>query len=131
MPSSPTELRGRKNLALFLELIYTWASVTGCDSALDSELTIKISGTPRAELERLYNRALVDNSLHVWQSLTKALEKEKEVMKMVMEIGSRPVAWRALNKMADETEDDEHDRAKPEFETLQIGDSESVSEYII
>ena len=129
MPSSTPELRGRKNLAMFLERFYTWASVTGCDSALDFELAIKTSGTPRAELERLYNRALVDNSLYVWQSLTKALEKEQEVMKMVMEMGSPPVAWRALKKMADETEDDAHDRAKREFETLQMGDSESVSEY--
>ena len=48
---------------------------------------------------------------------------------MVMEIGSPSVAWRALKKMADETEDDAHDRAKREFETLQMGNSESVSEY--
>ena len=127
--SAAPELRGHKNLAMFLERFYTWASVTGCDSALDSVLAIKTSGTPRTELERLYNRALVDNSLHVWQSLTKALEKEQEVMKMVMEIYSPSVAWRALKKMANETEDDAHDRAKREFETLQMGDSESVSEY--
>ena len=112
MPSSAPELRGRKNLAIFCERFYTWAGVTGCDSALDSELTIKTSGTPRADLERLYNRALVYKSLHVWPSLTKALEKEQEVMKMVMEIGSPSVAWRALKKMAVETEDDAHDRAK-------------------
>ena len=130
MPSSAApELRGRKNLAMFVERFYTWATVTGCDSALDSELAIKTSGTPRAELERLYNRALVVNLLRVWQSLMKALEKEQEVMKMVMEIDSPSVAWRALKKMADETEDDAHDRAKREFETLQMGDSESVSEY--
>ena len=45
MPSSPLELRGRENLAMFLERFYTWASVTGCDSALDSELAIKTSGS--------------------------------------------------------------------------------------
>ena len=130
MPSSAApELRGRKNLAMFLERFYTWASVTGCDLALDSELAIKTSGVPRAELERSYNRTLVDNSLFVWQSLTKALEKKQEVVKMVMEIGSPSVAWRALKKMADKTEDDAHDRAKREFETLQIEDSETVSEY--
>ena len=129
MPSTAPELRGRENLAMFLERFYAWASVTGCNSALDSELAIKTSGTPRAELERLYNCALVDSSLHVWQSLTKALEKEQEVMKMVMEIGSPSVAWRALKNMAVETEDDAHDRAKREFETLQMGDSESISEY--
>ena len=128
-PSSALELRGRENLAIFLERFYTWTSVTGCDSALDSELAKKTSGTPRAELERLYNRALVDNSLHALQSLKKALEKEQEVMKMVMEIGSPSVAWRALKKMAVETEDDAHDRAKRKFETLQMGDSETVSEY--
>ena len=120
MPLSTPELRGRENLAMFLERFYTWA--------LDSEVVIKTSGTPRAELERSYNRVLVSNSLQAWQSLTKALEKEQEVMRMVMEIGSPSVAWRVL-KMAGETEDDAHDRAKREFETLQMGDSETVSEY--
>ena len=129
MPSSAPELRGCENLAMVLERFYTWASVTGCDSALDSEVVVKTSGTQRAELERSYNRALVSNSLQAWQSLTKALEKKQEVMKMVMEIGSPSVAWRALKKMAGETEDDLHDRAKREFETLQMDDSESVSEY--
>ena len=129
MPSSAPELTGRENMAMLLERFYTWVSVTGCDSALDSELAIKTSGTPRAELERLYNGALVNNSLQVWQSLTKALEKEPEVMKMVMEIGSPSEAWRALKKIAVETEDDAHDRTKREFETLQMGDSETVSEY--
>ena len=65
MPSSAPELRGRKTLAMFLERFYTWASVTGCDSALNSDVSIKTSGTPRAELGRLYNRALVHKSLQV------------------------------------------------------------------
>ena len=55
MPSTAPELRGRKNLAMFLQRFYTWASVTGCDSTLDSDVSIKTSGTSRAELERLYN----------------------------------------------------------------------------
>ena len=41
MPSTTPELRGRKNLAMFLERFYTWASVAGCDSALDSDVSIK------------------------------------------------------------------------------------------
>ena len=53
IPSSAPELRGRKHLAMFLERFYTRASVTGYDSALDSDVAIKTSGTPRAELERL------------------------------------------------------------------------------
>ena len=65
----------------------------------------------------------------MWESLTKALEKEQEVLKLVMEIECPSVTWRALKKMVGETEDDAHDRAKREFETLQMDDSESVSEY--
>ena len=61
MPATAPELRGRQNLAIFLQRFYTWASGEGCDSALDSDVTINTSGTPRAELERLYNRALVQN----------------------------------------------------------------------
>ena len=129
MPSSARELRGRKNLAMFLERFYTWASVTGCDSALDSDVSIKTSGTLRAELERLYNRGLVHKSLQVWQSLTKALKKELEAIKMVVEIGSPSEACRALKKITDETEDDAYDRAKREIETLEIGANETVSEY--
>ena len=62
IPSSAPELRGRENLAMVLERFYTWASVTGCDSALDSELTIKTSGTPRAELQSYTNTLRVRNS---------------------------------------------------------------------
>ena len=65
IPSTALELRGRENLAMFLQRFYTLASVAGCDSALESDVSIKTSGTPRAELERLYNRALVDKTLQV------------------------------------------------------------------
>ena len=129
MPSTAPELRGRKNLAMFLECLYTWASVAGCVSALDSDVSIKTSGTPRADLERLYNRALVHKSLKIWQSLAKALEKEPLIRKMVLGIGSPSEAWRALKQIADETEDDAYDRAKRELETLEIGANESVSDY--
>ena len=105
------------------------ASVAGSDLALDSDVTIKTSGIPRAEHERSHDRTLVQNVLQVWQSLTKALENEPEIMKMVLEIGSPSEAWRALSKIADETENVAYDRAKREFETLEIGVNESVSEY--
>ena len=49
-------------------------------------------------------------------------------MKMVLEIGSPSEAWRALSKIADETEDDACNRAKRDFETLEIVANESVSE---
>ena len=122
MPSSAPELRGRESPAMFLERFYTWARVTGYDSAFDSDVAIKTSsGTPREELERLNNRALVDKSLRVWQCLAKALEREPEKIQMGMEIGTPSEAWRALKKIAVETEDDAYDRAKREIETLDGG----------
>ena len=50
-------------------------------------------------------------------------------MKMVLEIGSPPEAWRVLSKIADESEDVAYDKTKREFETLEIGVNKSVSEY--
>ena len=48
---------------------------------------------------------------------------------MVIDIGSLSGAWRALIKIAAETEEVAYDRTKREFETLEIGVSESVAEY--
>ena len=63
MPSTVPKLRGRDNLGTFLKRFQTWACVSRCDSALDSEIIVKTSGTPLAELERLHERSLVENSL--------------------------------------------------------------------
>ena len=112
MPSIVPELRGRENLVTFLVLFRTWACVSRVDSALDSEIIVKTSGTPRAELERLHDSNLVDGSLQAWQALTKALEKEEDMLKMVLEIGSLSEAWRALTKIADESEEVAYDMAK-------------------
>ena len=74
MPSTILELRGRENLEAFLKRFRTWACVSRCVLVLDSEIVVKTSGTPPlAELERLHERSLVENSLKAWQALTKAL----------------------------------------------------------
>ena len=77
----------------------------------------------------MHDRRLVDNSLNAWQPLTKALEKEQELLKMVIRIGSISEAWRALTKIANASEEVECDRAKREFETLEMDASESVAEF--
>ena len=61
MPSTVPEMRGRENLATFLQYFRTWACVSRCDSALNSEI---IERTSRTLL------ALVDKSLKAWQALT-------------------------------------------------------------
>ena len=48
---------------------------------------------------------------------------------MVIRIGSISEAWRALTKIANASEEVEYDRAKPEFETLEMDASESVAEF--
>ncbi|CAN0415655.1 unnamed protein product, partial [Ascophyllum nodosum] len=87
------------------------------------------SGTPLTELERLHDRSLVENSLKAWQALTKTLGKEKEIMEMMIDIGSLSEAWRALTKIAADTEEATYDRAKREFDTLEIRVRESVADY--
>ncbi|CAM9590510.1 unnamed protein product [Ascophyllum nodosum] len=129
MPSTIPELRGRENLGTFLERFRTWACLSGCDSALDSDTAVNTTGTSRAELEGLHEHSLVENSLKAWLALTKALEKEEEIMEMVMGIGSPSEAWRTLTKIASATQEEAYDRAKREFESLGIGVNEPVAEY--
>ena len=74
MPSTVPELRGRDSLGTFLKRFRTWAFVSRWELRLP-------------ELVRLHGRSLVEKSLKVWQALTKALEKEKESMEMVIDIG--------------------------------------------
>ena len=110
MPSTVPELRGRENLATFLPRLRTWACVSRSDSATDSAIIVKTSRTLLAELERVHGRTLVANSPHVWQALAKVLAKEAEIMRMVIDIGSPSEAWRALRKIADESEEVAYDR---------------------
>ena len=50
-------------------------------------------------------------------------------MKMVLDMGSPSAVWRALTKIADESEEVAYDRVKREFETLKIEARESLVEY--
>ena len=72
---------------------------------------------------------MVESSLQVWQALTKAPEKETEMMEMVTYIGSPSEAWRALKKTAAETQDAAYDRVIREFEAIEIGVSEPIAGY--
>ena len=129
MRSTVPKLRGRKNLGTFLQRFRTWACVRRCDSVLDSEIIVETSETLLAECERLHGRSLANNSLKSMQALTKALEKEEEIMKMALDIGFPSAVRRALTKNADESEEVAYDRVKREFETLKIEARESAVEY--
>ena len=133
-PSTISELSGREHLGTFLKRFRTSACLTHCDTALDSEkLLVNTPGTPRAELKRLHENNLVENSLKAWQALTKALKKEKEkkkeIMVMTIYIGPLSEVWLALTKIAAETQEEACDRVKREFESLEIRVSEPFAEY--
>ena len=129
MPSSIPELRGRENLGTFLKRFRSCACLSRCDSTLDSETVENRTGTACAELERLHEHSLVENSLKAGQALTKALDKEKSIMQMVIDIGSISEAWRPLTKIAAGLQKAAYDRARREFESLDIGVSEPVPGY--
>ena len=69
------------------------------------------------------------NREKAWQALTKTLENEKEITEMVIDIGPHSEAWRALTKIAAETQEAAYDGGTREFESLEIGGSEPVAEY--
>ena len=50
----------------------------------------------------------------------------KDIMEMVTNFGFLSEAWRALTKIAAETQEAAYDRAKRELESLEIGVSEHV-----
>ena len=63
MPSTIPELRGRENLGTLLKRFGMWTYLCRCDSTLGSETVVNTTGTSRAELERLHEHSLVENSL--------------------------------------------------------------------
>ena len=76
------------------------------------------SETPRDELERLQGNKLVTESFLVFEVLITSIEKEKGILEMVMGIGPPSKAWRALTRI--ETREAAYDRAKNEFESLEM-----------
>ena len=61
--------------------------------------------------------------------MTKAFEKETEIIEIIIFIGSLSEAWRALTRIAAETQEAAYDRVKGDFESLEIGVCEPVAEY--
>ena len=55
-----------EKLEMFLKKFRTWACLNRCHSALDSETAVNTSGTPRADVGKLHDYNLVENSLKVW-----------------------------------------------------------------
>ena len=83
-------------------------------------MTVNTSEKALVELERLHDRKLVNRSLKTWQALTKAIEKEDIIFDIVIYIKSFSDAWRAPTKFTAEMQEAAYDRAKSEFESLEL-----------
>ena len=62
-------------------------------------------------------------------SVDEGFRERKENYGIFIDFESLSEAWRALTKIAAETQEAAHDRAKREFESLEIGVSKCVPEY--
>ena len=84
----------------------------------------------RRELEIEYGRQIVEQSLTVWNGLTKAVEKDKRMAYIVVRAKAPSEAWKILKSMV---EDDSSERAKEQakinFEGLSMNDAETMKEY--
>ena len=94
---------------------------------LDSEIAVNTSGTPLVELEKLHDNKLVTKSLVARPALTKAIEKGNNTLEMVIYVWS--LLARANEKCC--REEEAYDRSKGEFESLEIGVSEHITEYFV
>ena len=88
--------------------------------------------TSRRELEREYGRHVTIQSLTVWNTLTKAVKKNKTIADIFVGAKAPSEAWNMLKHMVDD--DNNSERAKEQvqlnFEELSIGNAESMKEYI-
>ena len=67
----------------------------------------------------------------MWNGLTKAVEKDKSIVDIVVRAKAPSEAWKILKSMVeDESSDRARELAKKQFEELSMNDDESMKEYI-
>ena len=67
-------------MSRFLKLFYTWALSHKSEDALNySRLVIMAIKKSRTELEVVYGRRNVEQSLVIWSALTKVVKKNKTI----------------------------------------------------
>ena len=73
----------------------------------------------------------MEQSLAVWSALTKAVEKDKTIVDVVVGAKAPSEAWNILNSMVeDDSSHGARGLAKKQFEELSMNDAESMKEYI-
>ena len=120
------------SLSRFLNVFYTCALSSQSEDALNHSRPIIMTGdNSRRDLEREYGRQIVAQSLAVWNGLTKAVEKDKTIADIVVEVEAPSEAWKILKTMiVDDSSERAKEQAKKQFEELSMDDAESMKEYI-
>ena len=115
----------RSSLSRFLNVFQS-------KDALNHSRPITMNGdNSRRELERDYGRQAVAQSLTVWNGLTKAVEKDETIADVVVGAKAPSEARKILKSMVeDDSSERAKERAKTNFEGLNMDDAESMKEYI-
>ena len=96
-----------------------------------TEVSVRVVGNERPELENIHGREKVNQSIAVWTGLVKYIEKDKTLLDMVITTGSPSEAWKIFLSLVGESSEAAQDRVKKEFEELsfEVG-TESMRDYI-
>ena len=100
----------RSTLSRFLNIFCTWSFSCKSKDALNySRPVVMTTMKSRTELEIEYGRRSVKQSLVVWSTLTRAVEKDKTIADIVVGAKGPSSAWKILKSMV---EDDSSERAR-------------------
>lgn len=130
--SVPTYKSDQIDLPHFLRLFQSWALVQRCEKALFSEKPVNMNAMTRRELEETHGKLMVEQSFFAWSGLTRSLEHDQTLLDLVVTAGSPSEAWKILESLAElETSEAAGERAKRDFEKLEMEEGESIQSYFI
>ena len=112
----------RNSLSRFLNLFYTWALSHKSGNALSYSRPVMItSKKSRSELEIEHGRRDVEQSLVLWSALTKAVEKDKTIVDIVVGVKAPSEAWNILNSAVDDGSNSDRARELARKQTFFLG----------
>ena len=105
--------------------------VHDAENALVSSEPIRVVGNERAELENVYWKEKVNQSIAVWTGLVKGIEQDMTLLDMVILEGPPSESLKILLSMVDESSKASQDKVKEDFEelTFEIG-KKSIRDYV-
>ena len=93
----------RRALPNFINRFFSWAVTQRVEQALTYQVPVLMTTKKsRAELGREYGQIIVGDSLCVWAALTRAVERDRSILDIVMNAKSPSQAWVILTSMVED-----------------------------